>query len=118
MAPRRLSDRYDVSGARLWPERDEDEAVVTAVRKLVPRGTVFHLLQCWPDQGEDGYVVLVDEHTIVSFELLRSDPATDPTEARVWRFSDYRKQIGQGRDRMRLDRVAELAAAALDLERR
>ncbi|RAZ84326.1 hypothetical protein DPM33_31570 [Mesorhizobium hawassense] len=61
-----------------------------------------------PDQYDDEYVVLIDAKIVVQFEMQRAAGAS-PEDVKIWFLAEYRREIGQGRDRILLDRAAEVA---------
>lgn len=111
----RLEDRYDVESIRLKPETSaRDSKIFEAVSSIGLRGTTLHLLNEVPDQFEDQYTVLIDAKLVVSFELLRGVSDASPKNARIWFLADYRREIGQGRHRIMLDRAASAAREISD----
>jgi hypothetical protein len=102
-----LRDRYDVEEMRLRPE--VDQSLIEAMTTLGIRGTVFHAIRAIPEQYEDEYTILVDAKLVVHFELPRGVPDPRPTAVKIWFFAEYRREIGQGRRRILLDRAAEAA---------
>jgi hypothetical protein len=73
------------------------------------RGTVFHVLNHIPEQYEDIYTVLVDDRSVVTFEIPRAAGALTLKELSVFSLRQYR----QGKPRIRLDRAAEDARKLL-----
>ncbi|WP_442579747.1 hypothetical protein ACSBOB_30390 [Mesorhizobium sp. ASY16-5R] len=107
MAPKYLRDRYDVEEMRLIPERDR--LLIEAMSSLGIHGTVFHVLRAIPEEYEDEYTILVDAKLVVDFELSREVPDPSPAAVKVWFLEEYRRDIGQGRRRILLDRAADAA---------
>ena len=115
MSPKYLRDRYDVEGIRLKPEASSrDFALIEAVSSLGVHGTVFHLIKEVPDQFDDEYVVLVDAKLVVHFEMPRGVARASPEDVKIWFFSDYRREIGQGHHRILLDSAADAARKILE----
>jgi hypothetical protein len=105
MSPNRLNDRDQIS--LLLPSADRrDDVLVQAVVDLGGEGSVYHLLAHIPEQGEDIYTVLIDDHSVACFELSREDGSIIRERASVISFDQYRSQIGQGKRRIRLDKAA------------
>jgi hypothetical protein len=77
------------------------------------RGTVFHVLNNIPEQYEDIYTVLIDDRSVVTFDIPRTVGALTVKELRVFSLSQYRDELGQGKSPMRLDRAAEDARILL-----
>ncbi|MHC2333500.1 hypothetical protein [Bradyrhizobium sp. USDA 4454] len=77
------------------------------------RGTVFHLLSHIREQYEDIYTVLIDDRSVVTFEIPRAAGAMTVKELRIFSRSQYREELGQGKLRMRLDRAAKDARELL-----
>jgi hypothetical protein len=94
---------------RLLP--DEHTALIDAVRTVIPEAAICHVLDHVPEQFEDLYVLLVDGRQIIEFELPRGEKPL-PTEVKLWELADYRRHIGQGRARIRLDRVVAEASGS------
>lgn len=59
------------------------------------------------EQYEDLYTVLVDDGSVVTFEVPRTAGTLNADEFCVSPFAQYRNELGQGKSRMRLDRAAE-----------
>lgn len=113
MAPKYLRDRYDVERLRMGPDEDaRDLALIKAVSSLGLSGTVFHLIKDIPDQYDDEYVVLIDAKIVVKFEMQRVVGAA-PEDVKIWSLAEYRREIGQGRDRILLDQAADAALAII-----
>ena len=111
MPAKYLRDRCDIEPLRLRPEESSrDLALIKAVASLRLSGTVFHLMRDIPDQHEDGYVLLIDAKMVVQFEIQRADGAL-PQDVQIWSLAEYRREIGQGRYRILLDRAADAARA-------
>ncbi|RWE09472.1 MAG: hypothetical protein EOS23_18695 [Mesorhizobium sp.] len=75
-------------------------------------GTVFHLMKDIPDQYDGEYVVLIDAKIVVQFEMKRVDGAS-PEDVQIWFLAEYRREIGQRRYRILLDRAADAARAII-----
>ena len=115
MSPKYLRDRYDVEGIRLKPEASSrDFALIEAISSLGVQGTIFHLIKEVPNQFDDEYVVLVDAKLVVHFEMPRSVAGAPPEDVKIWFFSDYRREIGQGHDRILLDSAADAARKIIE----
>lgn len=111
MPAKHLRDRYDIGPLRLRPEESpRDLALIEAVASLGLRGTVFHLMRNIPDQHDDEYVLLIDTKMVVQFEIQRVEGAL-PQDVQIWSLAEYRREIGQGRYRILLDRAADAARA-------
>jgi hypothetical protein len=105
MSADRLNDRDKVS--LLLPSADRrDDVLVRIARELGPKGLVYHLLAHIIEQGEDIYTVLIDDHSVVCFELSREGDLIVPEGSRVLPFDQYRNKIGQGKRRIKLDKAA------------
>lgn len=105
--PQRLTDRDEV------PEIDRDNDLITALGKIGQDGAVFHSLRWIPDQYEDFYTILVDDRIVVKFEVDRKLGTILPESVETDSFEQYRRQIGQGKDRIKLDKAAAKARARL-----
>ena len=113
MPAKYLRDRFDVEPLRLRPDESaRDLALIRAVSSLGVHGTVFHLMHEVPDQYDDEYVVLIDAKIVVQFEMQRVAGAS-PEDVKIWFLADYRREIGQGRYRILLDRAADVARAII-----
>jgi hypothetical protein len=77
------------------------------------RGTVFHMLDHIQEQYEEIYTVLVDDRSVVTFEVPRTAGTLTVEKFRVSPLAQYRDELGQGKSRMRLDRAAEDARKLL-----
>ena len=69
-----------------------------------------------PDQFDDTYAIMVDDRLIVRFELRRASGAS-PEEVQTETFEDHWRRIGQGKARIRLDRLAKAARKLLSTDR-
>lgn len=108
MSPARRTDRYKPS--RLDPSLDPKDRILAQIaRHLCQSGSVYHVLVHTPDQFEDLYVILVDDHSVVSFELARGAGLMAPAACEVYSFKEYRHEIGQGKARIKLERAAREA---------
>ena len=86
--------RQHVAKARLQPESDaRDAQIYRAVRRIIDGGSVFYVLADTPSQREDFLSVLVDDKTVVDFELARNDPEALPTDVKQYSVEDWRKDI-------------------------
>ncbi|RUV81876.1 hypothetical protein [Mesorhizobium sp.] len=111
--PARPGGRYDVEPLRLRPDESaRDLALIKAVSSLGLSGTVFHLMKDIPDQYDGEYVVLIDAKIVVQFEMKRVDGAS-PEDVQIWFLAEYRREIGQRRYRILLDRAADAARAII-----
>lgn len=108
MAKRYLNDRYSAEGKLLSPDSERDRRILDALTSFGVSGTTYHLVSDIPDQFEDFYAVLIDDREVVSFELLRLDPAA-PADVHRYSVASYRSSLGQGQNRIRFDRVLEAA---------
>lgn len=89
--------RRDLREALLRPEAGERAArIYNAVKSILHEGEVYFALADTPEQNEDYFVVLVDDRSVVSFELSRSESAALPSQVMVYSVEEYRKAIGQG----------------------
>ena len=116
MSPQRLSDRYALYA--LQPNNvAEDAGLVALMEANGVHGSVFHILGHVPEQGEDEYVVLVDDRSVVEFEVPRGTPRPVAEEFHVSPLADYRRKMGQGKARIRLDQAADTARKLLMAKR-
>jgi len=105
MSPNRLTDKYQPH--RLEPTVYEGHAkLVVHTQRLCPSGSIYHLLDWIPEQSEKMYWILVDDHSVVKFEIPYEGPGL-PEEVQVGTLREYRYHIGQGKRRIRLDRAVE-----------
>jgi hypothetical protein len=112
MSPQRLHDKY--KSRILQPhESSQDADLISLMAANGLRGTVFHVLNNIPEQYEDIYTVLIDDRSVVTFEIPRTAGALTVKELSVFSLSQYRDELGQGKSRMRLDRAAEDARKLL-----
>lgn len=112
MSPKRLHDKY--KSRILQPDENSRDAIlITLMTANGERGTVFHVLNHIPEQYEDIYTVLIDDRSVVSFEIPRTAGALTVKELKVFSLSQYRDELGQGKHRIRLDRAAEDARKLL-----
>jgi len=106
--PERLTERYDVEKIRLRPDSNEHALhLVEIIESLRPGGLVFHLLAHTPSSDSELFVVLIDDQSVLSFELPKPEGA--PEDITHYTFDEYRREIGQGRSRILLDRAAQAA---------
>lgn len=106
--------RQDMADARLRPEADSRDArIYRALRHVTGEGSVFYVLTDTPEQFEDVFRILVDDKTVVAFELERRDPKALPTEIRQYSVKEYMDAIGSGLSGMKLRLALELARQAL-----
>jgi hypothetical protein len=112
MSPQRLHDKY--KSRILQPDESRQDAdFICLMRANGVVGTVFHVLKWIPEQYEDVYTVLIDDRSVVTFEIPRTAGALAVKELRVFSLGRYRDEVGQGKSRMRLDRAAEDARKLL-----
>ena len=105
----RMSERYDVERIRLRPEEgDRARKLVAIVDQLLPGGSVYHVLADTPSQMEDVLAVLVDDRAVVAFELPRQAGAS-PCEVEFYTVDEYRREVGQGHDRIKFDLAVDAA---------
>ena len=115
MPAKYLRDHYDVEALRLKPDASShDLALIEAVSSLGVHGTVFHLIKEVPDQFDDEYVVLVDAKIVIHFEIPRGVAGASPEDVKIWFLAEYRREIGQGRHRILLDRAADAARQIIE----
>lgn len=103
---RYLNDRHSTEGSLLSAERKRDQRILDALRNIGAVGSVHHLVSEIPDQFEDFYAVLLDISEVVTFGLSRSDPAV-PDDLRRYSVAAFRDMLGQGKSRIRLDRLVQ-----------
>lgn len=109
----RLSDRYDPKPLRRCAEAWlRDRRMADVLNGLGLDGCVCHLLREVVDQHEDELTILIGDRVVARLELSRSDLSAAPQEVQLFTFEDYRRIIGQGRQRMLLDAAAETARNA------
>lgn len=112
MSPQRFNDKY--RSRILQPhESSRDADLIGLMAANGGHGTVFQVLNHIPEQYEDIYTVLIDDRTVVSFEISRAAGAMTIKELSVFSLSQYREELGQGKRRIRLDRAAEDARKLL-----
>ncbi|CAM5621062.1 hypothetical protein MAUB1S_10580 [Mycolicibacterium aubagnense] len=102
-------DRYSIDGALLGTENALDLRLLDALKSLGKVGSRFYLASLIPDQYEDFYTILIDDREVVSFELSHRDPAV-PEEVQIVSAAEYRHNLGQGKKRIRFDRLLEAEA--------
>ncbi|MGJ5092390.1 hypothetical protein ACQR18_09950 [Bradyrhizobium oligotrophicum] len=107
----RLKDRYELNA--LLPEDARRAELLTLIDRLCPGGSIHHVLWHIPEQAEDVYTILVDDHSVVSFDVARGRDPMILTEVRIQSLKEFRHEIGQGKDRIRLDGAAERARKLL-----
>ncbi|WP_316231572.1 hypothetical protein [Bradyrhizobium sp. SZCCHNR1051] len=103
----RLTDRYQVNV--LLPEDAFRAELLRQIDRVCPGGSTCHVLRHIPEQGEDVYTILIDDHTVVSFDAPRGGGPLVLAEVTIQAIADYRNQIGQGKERIRLNRAVEQA---------
>ncbi|MGJ4952929.1 hypothetical protein [Bradyrhizobium sp. HKCCYLS20291] len=108
----RLTDRYQVD--LLLPEDAYRTELLGQIDNVCPSGSIYQVLSSIPEQCEDVYTILVDDHTVVSFDVLRGGRPMVLTEVTIQSFADYRNQIGQGKERIKLQRAAQRAREMID----
>lgn len=101
-------DRYSIEGTLLSAAAERDQRILKALASVDMAGRLHHLVSEIPDQFEDFYTVLIDDREVVSFELSRSDPAV-PEDVHRYSVASYRELLGQGKSRIRFDRLLEAA---------
>lgn len=112
MSPQRFNDKYQ--SRILKPhESARDADLINLMAANGERGTVFHVLNHIPEQYEDIYTVLIDDRSVVTFEIPRAAGALTVREISVFSLNQYRNELGQGKRRIRLDRAAEDARRLL-----
>jgi len=107
----RLPDRYEVYA--LLPEDVRRAELLSLINRVCPGGSIHHVLRFIPEQAEDVYTILVDDHSVVSFDVPRGSHPMIPTEVRIQGFKEFRDRIGQGKERIRLDGAVEQARKLL-----
>jgi hypothetical protein len=113
MSQNRLTDKF--KSPQLRPTVDEaDKALVALVQTLGATGSIYSVLQHIVEHSEDIWTILVDDHSVVRFEIPRRNGPALLQHAQVWTFREYRERIGQGKARIKLDRAAKDARDALD----
>lgn len=112
MSPQRLHDKYKSSV--LQPdENGRDADLINLMAANGERGTVFHVLNHIMEQYEDIYTVLIDDRSVVTFEIPRTAAELTINELNIFPLSQYRDRLGQGKRRIRLDRAVEDARKLL-----
>ncbi|MFY7760369.1 hypothetical protein [Aquidulcibacter sp.] len=107
--------RQQVSAARLRPETGERSTrIYSATKSIVDFGSVFFVLSDTPEQTSDIFRVLVDDKSVVAFELDRSDGSKAPTAVIVYSVDDFRRAIGPRLAEKELQVAIELAREALN----
>jgi hypothetical protein len=112
MSPQRLHDKYQSRVLRPH-ESGRDADLITLLAANGEHGTVFHYLDHIPEQFEDIYTVLIDDRSVVTFEIPRTAGARAVKELSVFSLSQYRNELGQGKRRIRLDRAVKDARKLL-----
>jgi len=110
--PQQPQDRYK-SRALQPDEGSRDADLINLMAANGERGTVFHVLNLITEQYEDIYTVLIDDRSVVTFEIPRAAGALSVKELSVFSLRQYRDELGQGKCRMRLDRAVEDARKLL-----
>lgn len=112
MSPQGHHDKY--KSRTLHPqESSRDADLISLMAANGEGGTVFHVLNHISEQYEDIYTALIDDRTVVTFEIPRAAGAMTVKELRVFSLSQYREELGQGKRRIRLDRAVEDARKLL-----
>ncbi|MGJ4890460.1 hypothetical protein ACQR1Y_19850 [Bradyrhizobium sp. HKCCYLRH3099] len=108
----RLTDRdqFDL----LLPEDAYRAELLGQLDRVCPSGSIYHVLKLIPEQCEDVYTILVDDHTVASFDVPRGGRPMALTAVEIQSFADYRNQIGQGKERIKLQRAAQHAREMID----
>ena len=107
--------RQDLREARLRPEAGGRAArIYRATKGILNSGEVYFVLTDTPEQTSDIFRVLVDDRSVVAFELERSNNTALPTEVMVYPVEEYRKAIGRGLAETELRIAIELAREALN----
>jgi hypothetical protein len=107
----RLDDKDSIY--TLQPNVSRDADLIALIKANGTAGSIFQLLAQIPEQGEDLYTVLVDDLSVLTFEV---DRISDNPVAREFRSSPlarYRDELGQGKRRIRLDHAVENARKML-----
>jgi hypothetical protein len=111
--PSRLTNRFE-GYRRLQPEKVEgDAALLRLVQSLGIAGSVFHVLNEVPEQGEDLFTLLYDDELVVSFEVPRGAMPGHVVDIVKIPVAEYRNNIGQGKHRIRLDETVKNARVLL-----
>ena len=109
----RLTNRFE--GYRrlqaVYSKRDAD--LIELFQSHSIAGSVFHLLREIPEQGEDLYTVLCDDQLVVSFEVPRGKLPLSAEKITEVPIAQYRRQLGQGKNLMRLDQTLRDARTLL-----
>ncbi|WP_144378826.1 hypothetical protein [Mesorhizobium amorphae] len=113
MAKRYLRDRYSTEGTLLSVASERDRRILDALGSIGVAGTLHHLVSEIPDQFEDFYTVLIDGRDVVSFELPKAGPAV-PENVDRCSAASYREELGQGKTRIRFDRLLEASKRVAD----
>ncbi|HEV2505767.1 MAG TPA: hypothetical protein VGV39_22000 [Mesorhizobium sp.] len=108
MTKRYLRDRYSTEGTLLSAAIERDRRILDALGNIGVAGNLHHLVSEIPDQFEDFYTVLIDSRDVVSFELSKVGPAV-PKNVHRSSAASYREELGQGKTRIRFDRLLEAA---------
>jgi hypothetical protein len=105
--------RAHVKRCRFFPDHGERNIrIFTALRKITDKGSVFWSLADTPGQAEDYIVLLLDDHTIVFFELARSNSSAEPEEVEVKAVDEYRSSVSD-LARLEMDLALEFARKEL-----
>lgn len=83
------------------------------VQALGVPGSIFHVLHVVPEQGEDLYTLLCDDQRVLSFEVPRGESPLQAKEVTEVSVAEYRRSIGQGKRRIRLDETVKNVNALL-----
>ncbi|MGJ4915697.1 hypothetical protein [Bradyrhizobium oligotrophicum] len=107
----RLTDRFQVGA--LLPDDAASAELLRLLDRVCPGGSTYHVLTHIPEQCEDVYTILIDDHSVASFEVPRGHDPMILTHLKIRSFGAFRSEIGQGKERARLDRAAEQARKLL-----
>ncbi|MCA9676645.1 MAG: hypothetical protein H6708_16835 [Kofleriaceae bacterium] len=91
----------------------EQGRLLDAVRTVCPTLRTACVLAVTPDQGEDLYLVLVDDTALISVELDRTDPEVEPIVEPL-SLVDYARDLSRSG---RIQLAVALDLARQDLER-
>lgn len=108
-----MTDRSKIY-RQLEPENsDRDAALIGLIQTLGQNGEVFHVLQDIPEQGEDVFTILCDDHTVISFDVPYGRLPIEAEDVVKTPVAEYRHKIGQGKSRIRLDETLKQFRSSL-----
>lgn len=111
--PSRLINRFEGYRTLQPAQFERDAALLERVQSLGIRGSVFHVLNEIPAQGEELFTPLCDHQLVVSFEVPRGKIPLCAEDIVKVPIAEYRNKIGQGKHRIRFDETLKNARVIL-----